>query len=174
MSEKKSFFAWNWKPILLIIWKLIIGAGAILGIIGGALAIFLYAFTIEDRIDKRISEKLKDPEILSQIASHIRPSVIFDHKGIIRTDSGGKQYIKDISVEMGPQEPSKIKIFSKEHWNSAPILECINYNFDITSKRIKSGWLFELSSADYLVFESSSKKEWLFRLEITRQSLIKK
>ena len=33
MSEKKPFFAWNWKRILLIIWQLIFGLGVIVTLI---------------------------------------------------------------------------------------------------------------------------------------------
>ncbi|MBW2249754.1 MAG: hypothetical protein JRF60_03760 [Deltaproteobacteria bacterium] len=160
MSEEKSKKALNFLWKLSLIFVILGGIG---GFIGGI-------FFVEDRIEKRISEKLKDPELISQIASLVRPSLIFNHKGTILSDSGGEQFIENISVQMGPEEPTEIIISPKTHLNSAPILECINYNFDITSKRIKkSDWLFELSSPSYLVFEKSSeKKEYLFRLEIIK------
>lgn len=145
------------------LWTIIVGGSIIIGII-------ISSFFFEDRIEKIVLDKLKDQDILQQIASLVRPSIIFDHHGVIQSDSGAGQYIESINVDMGGGEPNKITISFKEHLNSAPILECINDNFDVTPTRIKkSDWLFELSSPSYIVFESSpEKKEWLFRLEIIR------
>ena len=153
MPEKKHTVAWGF----------VIGFSIVLGIV-------VIVFTIEDRIEKRISEKLRDPEVLREIGSLIRPSLIFDHNGSIRTDSGAGQFVKTIKVKMAKDEPNKIIMSPTEHLNTQPILECLNYNFDITVTRIgKSDWLFELSSPTYLVKESDDeKKEWLFRLEIIR------
>jgi len=153
MSEKKTVSAGS----------IIVGISIILGIIVGV-------FILEDRIEKIVTTKLKDPEILNEIASLVRPSLTFDHKGTIRTDSGAGQLIEKIIVEMDKAEPSEIIISPKNHLNTPPVLECINYNFDITSEQVnKSDWLFVLSSPDYLVLESSPKmKEWIFRLEIIR------
>lgn len=147
----------------ITVWGIILGIGVVLGVFGSV-------FLIEDRIEKRIADKLKDPDILRQIAYLIRPSLTFDQKGTIRTDGGAGQFIEKIKVEMGEADPNKIWITPTEHLNTAPILECINYNFDVTSKRVnKSDWLYELSSPDYLICsESPKKKEWIFRLEVIR------
>ena len=48
------------------VWTIILGVGVILGILGSA-------FLVEDRIEKRIDEKLKDPETMQKIASLVRP-----------------------------------------------------------------------------------------------------
>ncbi|MFX0195736.1 MAG: hypothetical protein ACFFCW_06400 [Candidatus Hodarchaeota archaeon] len=143
--------------------RVVIGISVVLGIVVSVLL-------LEGRIEKRISEKLLAPDVLKQIASLVRPSFIFDHNGSIHSDSGAGQFIGKIQVEMGKDEPEKIIVSPTEHLNTPPVLECLNYNFDITTRRIgKSDWLFELSSPNYLVFESSpEKKEWLFRLEIIR------
>ncbi len=146
-----------------IVWSIIVGSGVIIVLI-------MFAFGVEDRIEKIVLDKLKDQDILREIASLVRPSIIFDHHGVKKSDSGADQYIESINVEMGDGEPNKIIIFFKQHLNSTPILECINDNFVVTPTRMKkSDWLFELSSPSYIVFESSpKKKEWLFRLEIIR------
>ena len=153
MSDKKLKTAW--------------GVVIAVGIIAGILA-FVWGF--EDRIEKRILSKLRDPEVLREIAALIRPSLTFDHNGSILTDSGARQFIENINVEMGKDEPNEIIICPTEHLNTQPILECLNYNFFITARRAgTSDWLFELSSPNYIVFEGSpEKKEWLFRLEIIR------
>ncbi len=133
------------------------------------IVLIMFGFYIEDRTEKNVLDKLKDQDILQQIASHVRPSIIFDHHGVIQSDSGAGQYIESINVEMGDVEPNKIIISFKQHLNSTPILECINDIIVVTPEKMKSGWLFELSSPSYMVFESSpERKEWLFRLEIIR------
>jgi hypothetical protein len=138
-----------------------------ISIIAGFLVV---GWGFEDRIAKRVLIELRDPEMLREIASLVRPSLIFDHNGAIRTDSGATQFIKRIDVEMGKGEPNRILVSPTEHLNTPPILECLNDNFDIASSQTgKSDWLFELSSPSYIVFESSpERKEWLFRLEIIR------
>jgi len=134
------------------------------------LGMIVILIAIDQYIDYKIANKFDDSQIARRIASQIRPSLIFDHNRTIRWDSGGGQFIRDISVEMTKGEPSKVIISPTEHLNTPPILECLNYNFDITPKRTgKSDWLFELSSPSYMVFEGSpERKEWLFRLEIVR------
>ena len=151
-------------------WRLVKGISIVVGIVVGVVGIVLGVLIIEGQIEKRILEKLRTPEVLREIASLIRPSLIFDHNGSIRTDSGAGQFIENIQVEMGKDEPNKIVISPTEHLNTQPILECLNYNFYITARRIgKSDWLFELSSDNYLISEGSpERKEWLFRLEIIR------
>lgn len=145
------------------VWEIIIAIGIIVGILA-------VGWSFENRIVKRILTELRDPDVLREIAELIRPSLIFDHNGSILTDSGAGQFIKKIEVEMTKGEPSKIIISPTEHLNTPPILECLNYNFDITPTRTgKSDWLFELSSPSYMVTEGSpERKEWLFRLEVVR------
>jgi hypothetical protein len=141
-----------------------------LGKVGLILGIVVGMITIGVWIESVVTRKLKDPEVIKQIAALVRPSMIFDHNGVITSDSGAKQFIENISVEMGPEEPSKIIITPKEHLNSRPILECLNWNFDIKANRgNQSDWIFELSSPTYVVMDESPKtKEWVFRLEIVR------
>jgi hypothetical protein len=138
----------------------------ILGIIVGMLTIGLWIESVVDR-------KLKDPEVIKQVAALVRPTVVFDHRGTILSDSGAKQFIENISVEMGSEEPGKeprkIIITPKEHLNSPPILECLNDNFYVKPKRgNKSDWIFELISPNYVLWQSPKIEEWHFRLEIVR------
>jgi len=134
------------------------------------LTIIAGIYIIDSRMEDRINEKLKDPKVLSKIASLVRPSFIFNHKGNIISDSGGEQFIKDIDVQMGNRGEPKIIIYPKEHLNSAPILECINKDYYIASERInKSDWLFKLTSENVVIMGGSPKnKELLFRLEIIK------
>ncbi len=136
--------------------------------LGTAFTIFAGFFGFEYWIDSRIEAKLNHPATIRKIASLVRPSITFDHHGSILTDSGAGQFIKNIKVTMGKNEPKNILITPTKHLNTPPILEGINYNFHVTAKRIgKSDWLFELSSPNYVVFGGGEiTKEWIFRLEI--------
>ena len=144
------------------IWTIFGGLGIVLGII-------VSIVVIENRIEKIVSDKLKDPEVLRQVAYHLRPSLTFNQNGTILSDSGAQQFIKDITVEMGENEPKSIIISPKDHLNSAPVLECLNYNFSFSTKQVgKSDWQYKLSSPNYLVFEGPTTVKWIFRLEIIR------
>ena len=55
------------------LWPIVVAIGVLIG---------LY-FAVDNFIDKRISDKLKDYEVIKQIASLVRPFCVFDHKGTI-------------------------------------------------------------------------------------------
>jgi len=143
----------------LSVWTIILGVGVILGIVGSV-------FLVEDRIEKRIDEKLKNPETIREIASLVRPTITFNHQGTIITDSGAGQFIEDIKVTMGKDEPKTILITPSKHLNTPPVLEGINYDFSVSVKRAnKSDWLYELTSPNYLIMGKMTT-EYIFRLEI--------
>jgi hypothetical protein len=134
-------------------WGIVIAVGIIVGIIASV-------WVFEDRIEKRILSQLRDPEVLREIASLIRPCLTLDHDGLIRTYSGAGQFIEKISVEISKDEPNEIIMCPTEHLSTQAILECLNYNFYITARRTgKSDWLFALSSPVYLVSEGSPEKK---------------
>ena len=56
-------------------------------------------FSLDAFVDTRISYKLRDPEVVRQIAYLIRPSLIFDQNGNFEIDNGAGQFIKEISVK---------------------------------------------------------------------------
>ena len=155
MTEKKV-------SLKNLIWIIFVGFGVILGIV-------ISIFTLEDRVDKIVENKLKDPEVLKQIAYLVRPSLTFNQEGTILTDSGAQDFIKDIKVIMGENEPKSIIISPTNHLNIAPLIECLNYNYNFSSKQVgKLDWQFDLSSPTYLVTTSYQITDWTFRLEIIR------
>ena len=144
------------------IWTIVGGLGVVLGII-------IAIFALEDRVEKIVLDKLKDPEVLKEIAYYLRPSLTFDHNGTIISDSGARKFIKDIKVVMGKNEPEAIVLSPSEHLNTAPILECLNYNFSYSTKRVStSDWQYSLSSPNYVTWQGPGIKEWIFRIEIIR------
>lgn len=152
-ENKKSDSRWSKINKITVVASLI---GAVIGAIG-------YSLFFEDRIVNRIVDKLKSPEIIQQIASLVRPSLIFDQNGTIIHDSGGQQFIKEIKTE-----PTMMLIFPTEHLKQPPILECLNRGMDFKCKRINTiDWECEVHSPKYMLWDGSDHiVEWRFRLEI--------
>ncbi len=142
-------------------WPAIVGIGVIIGTYIG----------IDSLIEKRISDKLRDHEVIKEIASLVRPSCIFDYNGTIITDLGAAKFLKkkpDVKLDERA-EPAEILISPTEHLNVQPLLECINYNCTVSAKRInKSDWLFTLTSQAHPIIAGTELEEWFFRLEIIR------
>lgn len=47
------------------------------------IGIVILFITLDQYIDYKINNKYSDPQLINQIASHIRPMLIFDHLGTI-------------------------------------------------------------------------------------------
>lgn len=144
------------------IWPIVVGVGVVLGI-------FVSIFALENKIEKIVLEKLKDPVILKEVAYYLRPSMTFDQNGTILSDSGAGKFVKELKIVMGKYEPETIILSPTEHLNAAPILESLNYTFTYSAKRINSSdWQYSLRSPNYLLIEGPGLKEWIFRVEIIR------
>ncbi len=144
----------------------------IIGVIVGVIVTIIVGyFVIDSKIEKIVSGKLKDHEVIKQVARLVRPSFTFNHEGIIQSDSGAKQFINlPIKVELEKGEPGKIIISPKQHLNAAPTIDCRNDNFVIkpTRKGAKgSEWVYDVYRPyTSLWSEKRLIKEWSFRLEI--------
>ena len=123
-------------------------------------------------IDSRIEHATNDEQFIRRVSSHVRPYVIFDVNSSILADGGAMQYIENI--ETVPNEDNKITeiiITPKVHLPIAPILESLDEEFAITSKRGKKfQWIYEMGSINRIVFESSAKHSGInrFRIEIIK------
>jgi hypothetical protein len=157
-KDRKSLI--NWKIFDSMGWK----------ILGGLLAVAALFFSLDAFVDTRISYKLRDPEVVRQIAYLIRPSLIFDQNGNFEIDNGAGQSIKDISVEKNQKgEVQKVIVSPKESLNIQPLLTCLNGTIYFNATRQKTDWIFQVVGPDYVVFESYKKPEkYLFELQIIR------
>ena len=123
-------------------------------------------------IDSRIERIVNDEHFIRKVASHIRPFVIFDEKESILVDGGAMQYIENIEIVFN--EDNKITetiITPKVHLPIAPILESLDEEFAITSKRGKKfQWIYEMGSIDTMALESSAIRSGInrFRIEIIK------
>ena len=87
-------------------------------------------------------------------------------------DSGGMQYLEDIkTVHDENRKLKEIIIIPKVHLSIAPILESLDEEFAVTSKRGKKfQWIYEMGSIDALALTSSAKHSGInrFRIEIIK------
>ncbi|MDP2604720.1 MAG: hypothetical protein Q8S00_19360 [Deltaproteobacteria bacterium] len=117
-------------------------------------------------IDKRIENRIRDDAFLRKLASALRPSVVFDHKGPVLIDQGAMRFIEAIDVELdkeGPY-PKRIIIHPTQHLSYAPLLTPLESDLaDIsTSRGNKHDWIYTI---DY--FMTSEERRMLrYRLEI--------
>lgn len=117
-------------------------------------------------VDKRIDSRLRDDAYLRKIASVLRPTVIFDHKGSILIDQGAMAFIQSIEVEPSTHlpYPKRIIVSPNKHLAQAPLLTLLDSdmaNVEV-SRGTKFDWFFTL---DY--FMTNSAREILkYRIEI--------
>ena len=113
--------------------------------------LFLAIYSLGFYMDQKIEKKISNPEFIREIASKIRPSVIFDSKETILVDMGGMQYIETISVETdnSPRNPKKIIVTPKAYMAHAPIITSIGiYKYIFRAERGKNlNWEYTLDPA---------------------------
>jgi len=112
------------KTILRDIWnsiKRMVNAVTTISILLGAL------FGASKYIDWRVTQKLKDPNVLCELASRVRPSVVFDAEDKILADLGGLNYIDRVHVERTTNlMPVRIILTPKHFLAQAPLLTSLD------------------------------------------------
>jgi len=137
----------------------------IVGIIALMVTIFIQT---NSSIDRKIREKLKDPEFIQMVAKEVKlPFVIFDNKGAVLVDQGAMRFIEGIDVEMDKKEslyPKQIIIHPKQHLSYAPLLMPLDSDLaNISASRGKKyDWIYTL---DYFM-TNSERKTLRYRLEL--------
>lgn len=123
----------------------------IIKIVSVVVGLFLCFYALDSYIDQKIENKITDPRFIRQIASNVRPSVIFDSKGTILIDMGGMQYIEKISVETDNslRKPKKIIVTPKAYMGHAPLITSIGiYKYIFRAERGKNlDWEYTLDPA---------------------------
>jgi hypothetical protein len=101
--------------------KLLKNIGMILGVIVSILVVI-------GLMDKRIENKLHDPEFISKVADEVKlPFVIFDENNSIVVDNGAMNIIEKISINRKDRRSiSEIIITPKKYLAIAPILESLD------------------------------------------------
>ncbi len=142
-------------------------------IVSVCLLLVLAVFTIIEVIDWRINEKVSNPKFIREIASNVRPSVIFNSKESILNDMGAMQYINNIAVTQLPKSKYtkggfKIIVSPKEYMALSPILSSIDRNeFWIETKRGKKfDWEYVLEWGEMVADTEKKVPPPQFRLEV--------
>jgi len=101
--------------------KLLKNIGMILGVIVSILVVI-------GLMDKRIENKLHDPEFISKVADEVKlPFVIFDENNSVVVDNGAMNIIEKISINRKDRRNiSEIIITPKKYLAIAPILESLD------------------------------------------------
>ncbi len=141
-------------------------------IVGAIITLLIGFYALNYYIENIVERKIDDPKFVNKISEKVkRPIVIFDQNGSILVDNDAMKFIDNIKVVLNNQnkQPEKIIVSPNRHLNIAPVLESLDDDFVIESKRgHKFDWIYELGIINRLVLESSAKPKELkrFRLEI--------
>ena len=127
---------------------------------------------MQSRIDKKIDDKINDPNFIKKLANEARlPFLIFDENNKILADYGAYQYLKKILILNNEKnELIEIRISPKQFMNIAPIIECINGRLDFREPEREGeiDWLIKIVYTSYLVAESHEESVKKFKLTIIK------
>ncbi|MBW2202064.1 MAG: hypothetical protein JRF71_14760 [Deltaproteobacteria bacterium] len=84
-------------------------------------------FIVTSNLDKAITDKINDPNVIRKIAEHIRvPFLIFDENETYVVDGGAANFIKNINVIKEKRTITKIILILTKKLPVAPILISLN------------------------------------------------
>jgi len=140
------------------VWQIITAISILVAIVAGYNA-------FESRLDKKIEEKINDPQFIETLSANLRPYLIFDNKEIILFDRGALKYIEEIKVVHFRNIPDTIIVTPKNFLPTAPLIEPLGpTGFEITAERGKNlTWVYKLEWQS-----TSSGLTEKFRLEILK------
>jgi len=141
----------------------------IVAVLGGVALVVssIYGFSVYVRTQVR--NILEDDKFIKEIATRVRPSVIFDEKGSILANQGAMQYLDSIKVTVETHRdranmPVRIVVSPKQLLSYPPIIESLNFNsFVISEKRGEQyNWIYTMQQLNF------GETEYRFRLEIVK------
>lgn len=138
----------------------IVSLGAIIGTV--------YGFTAF--IDARIERITATDDFLSKVASRVRPSCIFNHKGSILADMGAMEIIENISMtNYNKALPGTIIVTPRKYLANAPILSTIDpFTLNVVEERgNKYDWVYHVGYAS-ASFSDDPFGSIRFRLEVVK------
>ena len=140
------------------VWQIITAISILVAIVAGYNA-------LESRLDKKIEEKINDPQFIETLSANLRPYLIFDNKEIIFFDRGALKYIEEIKVVHLHNIPDTIIVTPKNFLPTAPLIEPLGpTGFEITAERGKNlTWVYKLEWQS-----TSAGLTEKFRLEILK------
>jgi len=84
-------------------------------------------YIVTDRLDKTITDKIKDPKVIRKLVEQVRiPFLIFDENSTYIVDAGGANFIERINISKDGRNIKKITLTLKQKMPVAPILISLN------------------------------------------------
>lgn len=144
---------------------------------GTVLAMLSVIIYLQSDIDKKIYQKLSDPEVIRKIANEIKsPSIIFYGNGKVVRDDGGAEYVHLDKIEPEYHEKSKkiigFTITTKIFLTNPPIITSIDgEEYFHEAERIDTyKWKFKTVLLDKLLWSLPNNELPIgrYKLEIVR------
>ena len=144
----------------------------ILQVLASIAALVSIVYGFKKYVESLVTKKLESGETIDRISRLIRPSVIFDNKGVILADLGAMEYLKslDLAYDDKIQElPIRVEVKCKKFLALPPLLTSLdNYSYLEKSTRGKElSWVFELDPGSYVIGDGK-EGYFRFRLEILK------
>ena len=145
-----------------------------IGIVGALIGAASMYFSLINRINTVVEEKLSNESYMNKIISNLRPYVIFDQNESILIDGGAMEHIESIKVNGETKVlsvglvklPKEIIISPKKFLAVNPSLQSFDQSYEISTKRgHKYDVIFELRGTGWIMNESTSYR---FSLDIIR------
>jgi len=125
--------------------------GGMLGaFIAGAVTVYIWC---DARITTAARNAVLNERFLGELAKQVRPTCVFNSKGVIETDLGTADYLEKIRLKFAPAVYGiEIMLDCKKHLAYAPLVTCLNADlFTVTVDRMApNGW-------DYLIRPNSTE-----------------
>jgi hypothetical protein len=134
------------------------------------LTLIVTLFALQYYLDYLVNKKVHEENFIDNVASRVRPFVIFDQNGSILAEKGARKFINQIEVERSKKGgiPTRIKVDFTQAFGVVPILECLDDRFVITHKRGKMYEVdYDLGPIAEITLRNSISN-WRFRLEVVR------
>ncbi len=153
MAEQKTTSRWTLYNV--------IGAVVVLAGLTGAI------YGVDRYVEGKVEKMMQDDEFMRKVATHVRPSVIFDQNASILADSGAMGYIDKIQADIilvtGPQ---KITVSPNRHLAYPPLLQSIDSTEWVISSARGKGyqWVYTIDLSRH----QEGAREFRFRLEIIK------
>jgi hypothetical protein len=144
------------------------------GVVGTVALTITIVLLIVGDVDKRVEQKIRDPEFIRKVALEIRlPTVIFDENDRILFDSGAMEYIEAIHINKHPEKGlTDISITPKKFMPIPPILTPLTdgISFHDPIRVGKLDWQYKSEVKSVLLLQGSGEKlPMKFRLEVIKQ-----
>ena len=133
------------------------------------------ALWMQNRIDRKIEEKIKEPSFVKKIADEVRlPFVIFDDNNRVIADYGAYQYLNEIHVLKDKDKKlTAIEIKPKQFMSTPPIVENINGSLDFfePERQEQITWKININSINtdsIITDQNHTEPVYKFKLTIFR------